>query len=411
MKKILIICDFFPPDTAPRMGYLCKYLPELGWEPVIIAEKVNQNLFPALIGNQAVRYVNFYPDKNKYVRKLKRFFTVIADFLFSYKDSVFTKLALQETKQHHFDLILTSSYRTFPLKAAYNVSRKKNIPLVVDLRDIMEQAMGSEFIHDKLSGNKYLNNLIIPVYRKKLLSLRNKVLRYAQHVTTISEWHVQMLKQYNNKVDLIYNGFDTELFYPVEKKTHQFKIVYTGKLINLEMRDPTMLFEAVADLSKKGILNSESCRIQFFTDNKSKHLVDKIAREFSVEEYVDYFDMVPSNLVPDILNESSVLLLLTNKSDTGPKGIMTTKFFEYLAVEKPILCVRSDEDCLEKAIGEAQAGLAARETGDVVRFLAEKYEEWKHNGLTTIVLDKTDIQKYKRDYQAKQFVKIFESLI
>ena len=48
---------------------------------------------------------------------------------------------------------------------------------------------------------------------------------------------------------------------------------------------------------------------------------------------------------------------------------MTTKFFESLAVEKPILCVQSDEAYLAEAIKETHSGLAATRVDEVYDFL------------------------------------------
>ena len=48
MKRVLIVCDLFPPAFGPRMGYLCKYLKPLGWEPVVVTERVPSGGFEML---------------------------------------------------------------------------------------------------------------------------------------------------------------------------------------------------------------------------------------------------------------------------------------------------------------------------------------------------------------------------
>ena len=37
MKRLLILCDMFPPAFAPRMGYLCKYLKRSGLEVHVVS--------------------------------------------------------------------------------------------------------------------------------------------------------------------------------------------------------------------------------------------------------------------------------------------------------------------------------------------------------------------------------------
>lgn len=91
--------------------------------------------------------------------------------------------------------------------------------------------------------------------------------------------------------------------------------------------------------------------------------------------------------------------------------MMSTKFFEALGVEKPILCVRSDEDCLEKAIRETNAGLAGRNEEEVYQFLRNTYQQWKEQGYTSANIRKEILSKYSRKDQAAQFVEIFNQTI
>ena len=74
------------------------------------------------------------------------------------------------------------------------------------------------------------------------------------------------------------------------------------------------------------------------------------ATAYPVARYMDFFDYVPASEIPGVLNHSSILLQLANTfASNGPKGFMTTKLFESMAVE-PLLCVKSDESYLEETI-------------------------------------------------------------
>jgi glycosyltransferase involved in cell wall biosynthesis len=414
MKKVLIICDIFPPAFAPRMGYLCKYLPENGWEPVIVTEYIPQFIYEELSKScpEAIR-VNFYHSDNKIVRKIKYAFVFLADFFFGYKDIILSKIAQEQIEKHAISLIFSSTYRTFPLRTAHRLSKKNKLPLVADLRDIIEQFPGNEHISKKFTKSKYLNRLIANILTKKLFIQRCEVLNDADAVTTVSPWHVEVLELFAENVQLIYNGFDPELFIPQIIKSNEFKITYTGRLMSEELRDPTLLFEAVANLRVEGKIDSQTFRIQFYTDDESEKALRSIAQKYHIADLIDYFGYVSNTEIPGILNSSSVLLLLTNKS-TGtktPKGIMTTKIFEYLAVEKPVLCVRNDEGCLEKTIRETRSGLSASNVEQVEQFLLEKYAEWKQNGYTHQQTDRQKVGQFSRKEQAKQFVRIFASLI
>ena len=409
-KKILLLCDAFPPAFAPRMGWLCKYLPDLDWDFVVVTEKIAENLFPQLAENRNVTYINYYLSSNRFIQKIKYAFVFAADLLFGYKDYVLKKAAQHEINKQDFSLILVSSYRAFPLKAAVELSRRNKLPLIMDLRDIVEQFSDNEYISKRFSKNKVVNNLFTTFLTKRLLNKRNKALAYADVVTTVSPFHVETLSQYNRNVKLIYNGFAPELFFPKTTHSEQFKIVYTGKILSTVLEDPVLLFEAVTQLSAEEKITPQLFRIQFYTNEKTKEIVRTLANKYNIATFIDCFDMVNSALVPNILNDASILLLLTNKQKTGSKGIMTTKFFEYLAVEKPILCIRNDESYLEKAINETQSGISAKTVDEVSDFILQHFSEWQKNGYTHQQVNKVEIQQYSRKHQAEEFVSIFKSL-
>ena len=89
---------------------------------------------------------------------------------------------------------------------------------------------------------------------------------------------------------------------------------------------------------------------------------------------------------------------------------MTTKFFEALAVEKPILCVRGDEGCLEQTIAETRSGLSAHNEEEVHRFLLHHYRRWQTVGFTTADPDREAVRRFSRRAQAGQFAQLFQSL-
>lgn len=411
MKKVLVICDLFPPAFGPRMGYLCKYLKHYNWEPVILTEAVEEKTFTFLAGKDKVTYVNYYTAQNPVLKKLQWISTLFLDLCFGYKDTRMYNAAKKLVEGNTFDLILCSSFRTFPLPAAQKVADKYKLPLVVDLRDIIEQYTGDEFMSHTLPSFCGLNKLFVSVFKRKSLRDRNRVLEKAGYVTTISPWHVDILKQYNPKVELIYNGFDPELFYPEQKTTDQFIITYTGRLLSTAMRDPSLLMDALATLSAENVFTDKDCRVYWYVDDASREIITEEARKYGVLPFMDFKGYVPASDIPSILNNSSVLLLLTNRAQgTGPKGVMTTKFFESLAVEKPILCVRSDESYLAEAIGETKAGLAATSVKEVCHFLKYYYKEWREKGYTSSLIDKNKLLRFSREEQAKQFIQIFEKI-
>jgi hypothetical protein len=145
-------------------------------------------------------------------------------------------------------------------------------------------------------------------------------------------------------------------------------------------------------------------------DAKSRCIINEALQHYPKSQKLSVFmDLVSIKEIPSLLQRSSAILVLTNKSTkNGPKGIMTTKFFEAVGVEKPVLCVPSDEGCLAQVIAKTNAGVAAKSVEDVKAFITEKYNEWQKNGFTRQnVINK---EYFCRENQANQFIEVFNSI-
>lgn len=402
----------FPPAFGPRMGYLCKYMKRAGWEPVVVTEQIDDNTFSFLREDIKVTYINYYRCKGKLLRRLEWLFVFFLDFFFHYKDKTMRKAATALLKEGGYAGVLCSTYRTFPLPAAQQVAEEFHLPFVADLRDIVEQYASNEYIAHSFQTFPWLDNKITALFRHNLLKERNRALRKAGYITTVSPWHLEILKQYNPRTELIYNGYDPEVFYLEPGcTTPRFVITYTGRLISLATRDPRLLFEAIARMDAEHIISPDTFRIQWYVDPASREMIQQEVAAYAISPYLDYFGYVPASEIPGILNRSSVLLQLANKSTaSGPKGFMTTKLFESMAVGKPLLCVRSDEGCLEATINQTQSGIAARTVDEVYSFLLHHYSEWTKKGYTEAKVNKEAVECFSRKKQAEQFMDIFTQI-
>ncbi|MDR3137579.1 MAG: glycosyltransferase [Tannerellaceae bacterium] len=396
------------------MGFLCKYLPFYGWEAIVVAENTSDEYtapFPS--GFVETRWVNFYPQSPKWLRNITWGLTFVADMLVGYKDRRMYREVKKVCETQHFDALLCSTFRSFPLMAAVRIAKHYNLPMVADLRDILEQCPQDkgEYTEHKLKLPLLLRQAVLKRFRAIHLYRRNKALRQASAVTTVSRWHVETLSRYNPRTELIYNGYDPELFHPQAIASDHFLITYTGRLLSTTVNDPSLLMQALRRLTEEGFLTPERCKVQWYIDESSRRVVEEESSKEGVEAYMDIHGFVPAMEVPRILNGSSVLLLLTNlSSDRGTQGIMTTKFFEYLAIGKPVLCVRSDEGCLSAALEESKAGVAATTVEEVSDFLKQQYTLWQEKGQTSVSVPPDVLQRYSRKEQAGRFAQLLEEV-
>jgi glycosyltransferase involved in cell wall biosynthesis len=415
MRKVLIITEVFPPAFNPRMGYLVKYLPEFNWDSDIITQdSARDNNFKYLIENKRIVRVNLRHNQNEipigFIQKLWRLLNLKRHFR-SNKKPFIEEIKLNFRKEDYSAILVSVSYDLFVLEAGWTISKKWGIPLLVDIRDFLEQKPSIN------SHNQGIRSILIynvtKSFENVIIKLRNKILKNSIAVTTVSPYHVEKLSAYNNKVKLIYNGYDPDMFKPeVIERRKTFYIIYTGLIFKEDEQDPSILFEAVSQLDRDKIINSDRFRIQFYTPTNFRSTVLNNRFFPAVENYIDFFDYVDYSEVPKLLQRASIALVLTNYSGiNGPKGVLTTKFFDYMGAERPVLCVRSDEGILEDIIKKANLGISARTVDEAYNFILEKWNEWERSGYTNVKVNQEFKVQFSRKTQAKKFVDLFEEVL
>ena len=394
-KQILILCEAIaPPAFTPRVLTLAQYLQHQGWQCTILTEECEQQAFNT----------DICP-----IYQMPAYHNLLADKLFYAKDQALYRYAVAHLDMSRFDLIFCSTYYYFPLLAAKQLAQRYHLPLVVDLRDIAEQWGNQPYFTRRLTPCKVLDYCIGKLYERKQLRLRNRILRFANAVTSVSPWHQQLLEQYNPHTHLIYNGYDEQHFVAKDVKTPFFQIAYLGKLYSTSLRDPRLLFAALQSLLAQGLIDPQLLRVRFHIDPDGQAQLHQLLQSYNLNQVIDIQGYIPRSEILDVMHQSSVLLVLTTQSTPqGTHGIMGTKFFENIGVEKPVLCVRSDEECLAQVIAQTNAGLAATTVEEVEHFLLNKYNEWLRNGYTRQAV--TNKHLFSRQHQAEQFIHIFNRI-
>ncbi|KGL47665.1 glycosyltransferase [Porphyromonas gulae] len=411
MKRVLIFADIFPPAFAPRAAYLTKYLLRFGWEPYVITEKMpapasqsHGDVFGGFCTDIPITAIDL--SSPSYAIRSARLF---GELLWEQKEKRFYEEAVKAFPDVRFDAVLCLTYRKFPLAAACRYARAHRLPWVADCRDVVEQYSNYDF----LPRGKRLPSLLMRWLRSRYISLRNRYLREADHIVSVSPWHCNLLAEVNPRTELIYNGYDPELFSRGSLPCDKFILSYTGRLLTSEMHDPTLLFEALASEALQEVRKERRIELHWYVDEHSRSILQPLIRQYGLADMSRFFPMVPALQVPEILRRSSILLQLGNtEKPGGPHGIVSTKLFESLAMEKPILMVRSDEAIVADIISKAEAGLAARTTEEVATFLNDQYTRWKAEGDTSLPNSNRDfISTFSRKEQAGQYARLLETIV
>ena len=399
IKNILIVTDCFPPNFAPRMGALASNLDKLGYNITVITEDSSEKHYKLPHLPKDIYRYNYQAS----LSKVKYYLKTAVNLLFDHKSLAFYKRFSHVIKNGKFDLVLCSTFNEFPLSLAYKISKKLNIPLVCDVRDLVEQFGDIKYSHTAFAGNAF-NRFFASLLRNKRIRRRNFVLSKAAAITTISPWHKEFISKINSNVHLIYNGYSAEIFSPLLIKSSTFNIIYTGRFLDANANSLNILLDALEELNIKDL------KLVWYTDSKSAGNIKKALSKYpKCSSFAELNDMVSIQEVPSLLAKSSVVLVLNyNSSQSSTKGIMTTKFFEAVGMEKPVLCVQGGDDCLSKVINDTNAGIAAKSVEEVKEFIKEKYSEWQKNGFTK--QNVRNKEYFCRENQTKEFLDVFNSI-
>lgn len=354
------------PSFAPRLRFLCDHLTRQGWQIEVFTEKFADIPFRH---DYPIHEIPFY--KNKMDWGLKALWSLLTNW----KDRYFFHRVISAIQGKRFDAIFCTTFSTFPLGAAVSIANTLDKPLMVDIRDLDEQVPGEQYLQHRGWWTRPLRRL----YKHVNITRRNRAIMAATTVTTVSPWHVEFLRPLNNNVHLVYNGYDPEKFFPKDIPTDLFRVSYIGRIY--EFQDIHPIEEAINRIGNPNIV------LNLHTPNYQPLAIDE---------------------VPDEIRRSSIMVVLTSKT---AKGMMTTKFFEALGCEKPVLCVPDDEGSLAKVIRQTNAGIAADTVEEIEAFILEKYAEWKEQGFTHQAVDAQAKAAFSRLEQAKQMEDLLLSIL
>jgi glycosyltransferase involved in cell wall biosynthesis len=406
--NILFIVDDFPPNWAPRVGYLCKYLHRKGHRIFVTSGVRNRkNVYEFLTGH-AESIFFAYPRRqmNTFTKTLDIFESLMPVRILRGEAEIFSE-ASKILGRHSIDLVFTSTCDVFPAYTAYKFAKKNNLPLHVDFRDIYEQLPKRSILDRKLKFWPFhiRDQAFVPLYK----IYRRRILGYATSCTTISPFHKGVLDKIHGDCRLIFNGFDHEVFYNRRPLvTTKFVMSYSGTLGDESISDHRLFIEAIQVFLTLTHVERSDIEINFFSGKiKENKIVEDIV-SLNLTDIVHIRNWIPSDLLAEELAKSSVLLLFSKKeSKSGPKGIVYTKIFEYMALNRPILMSPRDYSFNEGLLLESSAGVARDSVAEIVNHLDALYSEWRGNGYVVGSSNFELVSHYTRKRQAELFEQCF----
>lgn len=421
MKKVLIIGYLSRPRGSYRLAPLAKYLPEFGWQPIVLTAPVGKKL------DSRLRVIETpYRDALSFWKKVLRF-----DPTEPLSQQV-KKLVGITSKKSLIEPILRflvglvsypdpeRGWKPFAMKAGNELLQQEDIDAMISCRPITSYIVASKLkerydipwivdFTDPWSQNKdyrygYLDKLLYRRLELKTLSMADAL------VTTSHPWAENLRKLHIGKpVYVVTHGFDPEeLNSPPAKLTGKFTITYTGIIYSNRMQDPAKLFDALRDLVCDGTINPNDIEVRFY-GHKVVWLEREIER-YRLSSLVKHYGVVPKDIALEKQRESHLLLVL-DWDDPKERGVYTYKIFEYLGARRPILATGGSKgDVVAELLDETKAGIHAPMVEDIKIALKDFYQEYKLKGSVSYKGEEAEINKYSHREMARKFAEILDAL-
>lgn len=383
LKRVLIILYYWPPSGGAgvhRWLKFVKYLRTFGWEPIVYVPSnpdypiIDSNrldeipsdieiikrpiwepfsLYRKFTGKKRDTKMDFghLVNVKTYIQKgwKERLAIWIRGNFFIPDSRVFWvnpsfRFLSNYYNKNKFQAVISSGPPHSLHLIALKLKLKFNVPWMADFRDPWSEYF-SALMLSKWAVNKHT-------------TLEKRILQTADKVVVIGR-NMQMQNFENAGIhsDIVMNGFDIDDYQRLEKplvKKDKFTLLYAGTLS--QRRNNSLFWKVIKSLIDTNDLFASKLNIQLV--GKVDSSVSEDIKKYNLESFIDIVDFIPFDEVVKRQMEATVLLLFVDNFE-GAKWVLTGKFFEYLASNRPILALGPIGGDLSAEITNTSSGLLA----------------------------------------------------
>lgn len=403
LKKALIITYYWPPSGGAgvqRWLKFVKYLRDFGYEPVVYTAENGEmpvydpslqddipagvevirtkiwepyHLYRKIVGHRSKDKLNtgFLSETSKPKFSQKFGIWIRGNFFipdarcFWIRPSV--KYLSRYLKEHPVDVIISTGPPHSMHMIALDLKKKLNVPWVADFRDPWTNI---DFYKDLMLTK-------LADYRHRMME--RKVVRSADFVVTVTNQDRDDYIKLGAKNALtITNGYDDDDFKVGDvEPDEKFTLSHIGTIP--PSRNPDALWRAISSLVKRNADFAKDFRLKLV--GKVDVSVRDMIKEYGLCSNVVFIDYLPHADAVQQELKSRVLLLLVNNTPNA-KGILTGKFFEYLASRRPVLAIGPVDGEVASVLQDTGAGFCSdfADADTLAENLESLYEQYRLNG-------------------------------
>ena len=407
-----------------RAAKFVKYLPEFGWEPLVVTVKdvayyaKDATLLDEIKDAQIHRTGSLDPQRllakftfsspeKSFPKKSNSSFlwqklNSLASFIFIPDTKVlwlpfaFLK-ARQIIKMKTIDCILTSSPPNSVHLLGYFLKWFTNISWVADFRDGWSEG---NFQKEPTAFHKWVNRL-----------LEKKCVRYADRVIGVSNGLVAKLiaksEMPSTKFHMITNGFDAQDFSGIEPtaENQKYTISYCGALTPIAPLDS--FFEALAELLHTHPQLAADMCVNIAggeVNSQIEHFIEK----FNLKKVVKVLDYLSHGEAVMLMASSD--LLLYPIAHWASRDFIPGKTFEYLASGRRILAIGPNVEGMEILKSSNRADHFSHDNKEGIKAaLLERYNSKRQ--MRPAELRGFDLSQYERRQLTKTLASVLDSMV
>ena len=431
MNKVLVISYYWPPSGGAgvqRWLKFVKYLRDFGWEPVVYtpenpeSPETDESLFRDIPENlQIIRRPIWEPYNlyKQFIGKGKQEKIQVAFLTEKKRNPLIESLSVwirgnffipdarkfwirpsRKFLKHYLaknpvDLIISTGPPHSMHLIAKEVAEFTSLPWIADFRD--------PWTHIDFYKDLMLTSYADRKHHKQEL----EVLKKASAIITISSSMAgEFDNLYHRHYDVITNGYDEDdIVHGILQPDDKFSIAHIGTLVGT--RNPVILWEAIRAILEQDSDFREDLVIKLV--GRIDFSVNNSIEQHGLSEYVERIDYMPHAVVVKVQQQSQVLLLLINNTHNA-KGILTGKFFEYLAVRRPILCIGPPDGDAAAILKETNSGLISnfndlQKTKENILIYYQLFKEGK------LISSSHNIEKYSRKCLTEKLSEVMNRVI
>ena len=354
---VLIITYYWPPSGGAgvqRWLKFSKYLPETGWEPVILTVDTEYAVYPFIDSSlnedvpanlkvyrtKALNWFRIYAkDKSRipsagFARnddktlkgRISRF--IRGNFFIPDPRRGWNRYAFKKASVIIKDFDIKHIITTGPPHSTHLIGlrlkrKHPKIRWIADLRDPWTGIYYNRKFY-RTAFARWLDNR----YEKNVLTESDFLITVGQ---SCKEAYCRLVKGIENKFSIIENGYDPEDFSGLmPEKPEKPVLTYAGTISDAyPVEGLTAALKNLAD---------ENIRYNFrFVGTVPCRVRDSLVKELpgSPPEFISYLE---HRKALELMMKSSVLVLIIPDHETN-KSIITGKLFEYMATGRPVMCL------------------------------------------------------------------------